>query len=281
MTDDDVLMFWGKTRPHGDPRHKPLLHHLLDVAAVALQWQRANPTALAREAALLAGRPEHVVKTAAFLVAMHDVGKVSRGFQAKVPDLWPQRVLGQRGQEPDRGHWRNTAILLRADGMAGDLKELFPPLEQDDLAPIIAAIAGHHGKPPDGHYEVNAGSDKAVRDPELGAACVGVARAMFGRVRELIEPDPLPSLTRHQHVTQWSWRLSGLTTLADWVGYPTARSLRSSRSRYRCLTTGSVCSREPTRPSTARGCARIGRQHAQSSIPSRRGRCSSVRQKSH
>ena len=218
MTDDDVLMFWGKTRPHGDPRHKPLLHHLLDVAAVALQWQRANPTALAREAALLAGRPEHVVKTAAFLVAMHDVGKVSRGFQAKVPDLWPQRVLGQRGQEPDRGHWRNTAILLRADGMAGDLKELFPHLEQDDLAPIIAAIAGHHGKPPDGHYEVNAGSDKAVRDPELGAACVGVARAIFGRVRELIEPDPLPSLTRHQHVTQWSWRLSGLTTLADWVG---------------------------------------------------------------
>ena len=190
MTDDDVLIFWGKTRPHGDPRHKPLLHHLLDVAAVALQWQRANPTALAREAALLAGRPEHVVKTAAFLVAMHDVGKVSRGFQAKVPDLWPQRVLGQRGQEPDRGHWRNTAILLRADGMAGDLKELFPHLEQDDLAPIIAAIAGHHGKPPDGHYEVNAGPDKAVRDPELGAACVGAARAMFGRIRELIEPDP-------------------------------------------------------------------------------------------
>ena len=70
MTDDDVLIFWDKTRPHGDPRHKPLLHHLLDVAAVALQWQRANPTALASEAALLAGRPEHVVKTAAFLVAM-------------------------------------------------------------------------------------------------------------------------------------------------------------------------------------------------------------------
>ena len=76
--------------------------------------------------------------------------------------------------------------------MAGDLKELFPHLEQDDLAPIIAAIAGHHGKPPDGHYEVNAGSDKAVRDPELGAACVGVARAMFGRVRELIEPGSAP-----------------------------------------------------------------------------------------
>ena len=36
--------------------------------------------------------------------------------------------------------------------------------------------------------------------PELGAACVGAARAMFGRVRELSEPDPLPSLTRHQHV---------------------------------------------------------------------------------
>ena len=55
--------------------------------------QRLSPV----KQALLAGRPEHVVKTAAFLVAMHDVGKVSRGFQAKVPDLWPQRVLRPEG----------------------------------------------------------------------------------------------------------------------------------------------------------------------------------------
>ena len=114
MTDDDVLIFWGKTRPHGDPRHKPLLHHLLDVAAVALQWQRANPTALAREAALLAGRPEHVVKTAAFLVAMHDVGKVSRGFQAKVPDLWPQRRA-----RPEGARTRSRSLAQHGDPPPG------------------------------------------------------------------------------------------------------------------------------------------------------------------
>jgi hypothetical protein len=65
---------------------------MLDVAAVALAWfETVNPRIPALpegDAALSA--------TLAALVALHDIGKFSRPFQAKRRDLWPARL----------GEWR-------------------------------------------------------------------------------------------------------------------------------------------------------------------------------
>ncbi len=214
-----LLAFWGKTsRSYGDSSetvfndtrsYKPALHHLIDVAAVALQWQQLNPARLEREAALLKVRPEGLAKLAALLAGVHDLGKFSRGFQAKVPELWPDQVLGQREQLADRGHWRNTAILLRADPIYRELKNLLPGVHNN--APIIAAVAGHHGQPPGGN-ELNA---RALRDPQLGKQCVDAAYTAFCILRDLLGPQPLSSL---KQAAQWSWSLSGLVTLADWIG---------------------------------------------------------------
>ena len=70
-----LLAFWGKTpRGFGDSSetvrsdterqrdYKPVLHHLIDVAAVALQWQQLNPSRLEREAALVQASPECLAK---------------------------------------------------------------------------------------------------------------------------------------------------------------------------------------------------------------------------
>ena len=225
-----LLAFWGKTPRNsgnssetvfndteGQCSYKPVLHHLMDVAAVALQWQQLNPTRLEREAALLKASPECLVKTTAFLAGVHDLGKFSRSFQAKVPELWPEQSLGQRREVPDRPHWRNTAILLRAEPIAQEFASLFPSIPYD-IAPIIAAIAGHHGRPPEGQDEVNAAPSKARRDQQLGEECVDAAHTAFCILRNLIEPLPLSSLEKQKQAAQWSWRLSGLVTLADWVG---------------------------------------------------------------
>ncbi len=216
-----LLAFWGKTpRSCGisnDTTYKPVLHHLIDVAAVALRWQQLNSTRLEREAALLKVSPECLAKIAAFLAGVHDLGKFSRSFQAKVPELWPEQVLGPRRKVPDRPHWRNTAILLRAEPIAQEFANLFPSIPYD-LAPILAAIAGHHGQPPKGLDEVNADPKKAWRDQQLGEECVDAAHTAFCMIRNLIEPLPLSSLEKQKQVAQWSWRLSGLVTLADWVG---------------------------------------------------------------
>ena len=230
MEADRLLAFWGKTpRGFGDSSetvrsdtegqrdYKPVLHHLIDVAVVALQWQQLNPSRLEREAALLKASPECLSKTTAFLAGIHDLGKFSRGFQAKVPELWPEQILGSKREVADRGHWRNTAILLRAEPIAQEFTSLFPNIPYD-IPPIIAAIAGHHGRPPEGQDEVNADPSKARRDQQLGPECVDAAHTAFCILRNLIKPLPLSSLEKQTQAAQWSWRLSGLVTLADWVG---------------------------------------------------------------
>ena len=230
MEEARLLAFWGKTLrsadnssetvsndTEGQRNYKPVLHHLMDVAAVALRWQQLDPTRLEREAALLKASPECLSKITAFLAGIHDLGKFSRGFQAKVPELWPELVLGPRREISDRDHWRNTAVLLRAEPIAQEFASLFPNIPYD-IAPIIAAIAGHHGQPPEGQDEVNADPSKARRDQQLGEESVDAAHTAFCMLRNLIEPLPLSSLEKQKQSAQWSWRLSGLVTLADWVG---------------------------------------------------------------
>ena len=100
MEEARLLAFWGKTLrssdnssgtvfndTEGQRSYKPVLHHLMDVAAVALRWQQLNPARLEREAALLKASPECLSKITSFLAGIHDLGKISRGFQAKVPEL--------------------------------------------------------------------------------------------------------------------------------------------------------------------------------------------------
>ena len=156
----------------------------------------------------------------AFLASVHDLGKFSRSFQAKVPELWPEQVLGPKRAVPDRPHWRNTALLLRAEPIAQEFTSLFPSIPYD-IAPIIAAIAGHHGRPPEGQDEVNAAPSKARRDQQLGQECVDAAHSAFCILQNLINPSPLSFLEKQKQAAQWSWRLSGLVTLADWVGSDT------------------------------------------------------------
>ncbi len=54
----------------------PLVAHALDVAAVAMLLPRPTAAALSRQ-------------TLGFFVALHDIGKFSRTFQALAPEHWP------------------------------------------------------------------------------------------------------------------------------------------------------------------------------------------------
>lgn len=226
--------FWGKSRDagrcHNEPSvskratpalYKPIVHHLFDVAAVSLVWQTACPARLRRDSELLHVEPGHLAATVAFLSGLHDLGKISRSFQGRRPDLWPVGVLGPLSMCPERSHWRNTAILLRSEPIAHELSTLFPGLEWADQGRmVIAAVAGHHGRPP-GHRDMNSMAD-ARRDPELGPACVETAKVAFDALADLVGPRSLAGLRESRAIDAWSWRLSGLITLADWIGSDSA-----------------------------------------------------------
>ncbi|WP_428697128.1 CRISPR-associated helicase Cas3' [Stappia sp.] len=224
-------LFWAKTvtSPSLDscpdtqplaPLYKPVLHHFLDVAASALAWQSARPAFIDRLGARIGVNQDCLIQTSAFLAGLHDLGKISRSFQAKRPDLWPEAGLGRQVRVPERAHWRNTALLLRAGPLQDKLFGLFPGIlgkDTDCLAPLIAAVAGHHGQPPTAD-ELNAKPNDAAHDPQLGAECVGLARVAFQLLREIVGPCPLSGLTSLAAFKAWSWSLSGLVTLSDWIG---------------------------------------------------------------
>src|SRR5690606_25708950 len=93
------LNYWGKAGGAlgGQPAWHPLAYHSLDVAAVAEVLLDQNPRRLGTLAALLGTSSENAQRFLVCLVALHDVGKFSRDFQAKCPELWAETAGPQLG----------------------------------------------------------------------------------------------------------------------------------------------------------------------------------------
>jgi CRISPR-associated endonuclease/helicase Cas3 len=174
-------------------------HHSLDVAASA--------TVL-----LTAFRPPVDVptETLAALVALHDVGKFIRPFQAKVPELWPHS-LGPFVQPPPGFHDDAGYALL-----CGALKRHVDPLfvewrSAGSRFALFRAVTGHHGRPP-----------REFDTPDLGekiacAVWVGAAGAFIEQALTVIGPPRFPRLGT-QARQRLAWFLAGLAVAADWLG---------------------------------------------------------------
>lgn len=139
--------FWGKagrTPPH---RVHPALFHMLDVGLVGrelvLRSDGAMFDRLAAELGLADGRAADAI---GFLVALHDLGKISPGFQAKVPDLTHELRAVDYPFPPDaeQDHSFTTQVALAA--MTGGPWSHVP----------ARAIAAHHGS-----FHPTAGCDAA------------------------------------------------------------------------------------------------------------------------
>jgi CRISPR-associated endonuclease/helicase Cas3 len=212
---DQLRLFWGKARPIPGAQHPwhAVVDHGLDVAAVGAVLLRRRPAVSARLRALL-GWPGDLLKTGVpALLALHDIGKLTRPFQAKVPELWPVAALGPIPTDPpaDPGHGATGLRLLLALEEHGDLALLdgWRPIEAELL---LGAFLGHHGRP--------VAPDERLTDLELygagrrvldaAAAHVELVRALFG-----LAAAGLPAA---ESVEAATWPLAGLAALADWIG---------------------------------------------------------------
>ena len=213
------LAFWGKTRVAEDGRvfHKPVLHHLLDVAAVAWQLAARNETMRRRLAQALRVDPEDLPPLVAFLAGLHDIGKFTVLFQAKSPDCWPTAILGELPQalQPAPGHWQSTALLLRHGPIRALIASVFPGL-RPNYEQLEAISAGHHGKAPDG-ITTNTPGYLSSFSWSFTEPCVAAAISAVETVRECCGVSSFPRLTAAD-LTPASFLLNGLITVADWVG---------------------------------------------------------------
>ncbi len=201
--------FWGKARPDesGNARTHPVVAHSLDVAAVAMLLPRPTQGAISRQ-------------TLGFLVALHDIGKLSRGFQSIVTAHWPvdalgpapalalggprHDLLGYRLLMHDMGEHLDAVLPLRQRGVRG--------WTESDLAHLFQALAGHHGRP------VAPGEAQHIAPDILSGACKAAAQGFVDAMLDVFRPPPLPLPARRDGAARLGWDLAGVVTLADWVG---------------------------------------------------------------
>lgn len=206
----DTLSFWGKARPSNDAGAgmHPLVAHSLDVAAVALLLPRRATFGVTGQ-------------TLGFLVALHDVGKFSRPFQAQAPEYWPTATLGTltaQNRPPAGPRHDALGLYLLRDVLTDRLNDVLPPREGGRRGwtdayrgHLFRALAGHHGRPPQ-QPEVTPGRNVLCED------CLAAAHGFVEIMREIFRPSPLIRPTEQHDVAILGWHLAGLVTLADWLG---------------------------------------------------------------
>ncbi|WP_137130261.1 CRISPR-associated helicase Cas3' [Rhizobium sp. FY34] len=212
-------MFWAKThlgkpsREMAPARYKPVGHHLLDVAAVTDRYLAANPGRLQRESVMTGLVPPEHARLCIALAALHDLGKISPWFQAQAPEFWPAGALGKMpASARPISHWQATAVLLGDGAIRLMLEARLPDLFAGDQ--MIAAVAGHHGRPPGGDY---LGGNAVFHRAAIGDPCITIARLLCQEVLDLLLPAAIATPSA-AHIEAFSFSLNGLITLADWVG---------------------------------------------------------------
>ena len=231
VNDDAYLRLWGKTNRKGGDllRWHPAAYHCLDVAGCMAALAASRPGVVARQAATLGMDPADVVAAVTFLVGVHDLGKMTRPFLAKVPALWPADLLGPvPGDAPPVRHGEALLRWLRqsrAPGLTPADWPLFDVLADEDAATVrnrlLGAVAGHHGEPVE---DANMGPHDRAK---LTGPALDALAADFLRDWAAAAPAGRWTCADPRAVDRFAWLLAGWTMLADWLG--------SDARRYPCL----------------------------------------------
>ena len=218
--------FWAKS-DRGNPQRIHLLeHHMADVG-VCLEALLAQPT-IRRRLARSGGRDDLDPATIArlcVLAALHDIGKVNVGFQARI---WqPEDLPVGEAKRPRRsGHIADLTPVLNYD----DRKTaawFFDTLGWEDLlawdaedgrtvCALFVAALSHHGAPLNLHDTRQPNPSiwhpYGNLNPQQQVKHLGrLVREWFPAAWSFGAP-PLPSAVAFQHL------FTGLCMLADWIG---------------------------------------------------------------
>ena len=141
-----VAGYWAKARAaiDGGPVWHPLAYHCPDVAAAADRLLANSPRRLEPLAGLAQTSPAALHGLFVLLIALHDIGKFSRRFQAKSDQAWPSGTVAAMPIQ--------MLAMTRSGSPCGTRSSrssaYFDEPHEDGRA-LWAAITGHHGRPVD------------------------------------------------------------------------------------------------------------------------------------
>jgi CRISPR-associated endonuclease/helicase Cas3 len=212
--------FWAKLQRDasgGVVAWHPLAAHCADVASVAEAL--LTRTLLGARLARLAGRErldEITIARLGWCAALHDLGKLNHGFQAK--------ALPLDAPVDRRGHVVEALALFHPVGRDRDLVALQARLPLAAIAAwgpddvgfhLLVAAIGHHGRPGNldaAHVERALWAPRGGRDPGAGLAALVEAATRWFPAAFASDAPALPVAPEFQHA------FAGLVMLADWIG---------------------------------------------------------------
>lgn len=210
--------YWAKAH-RGGPEYHLLAYHLLDVGACATRLLERNPPLQESVGKLLGMPPAAASRAFAWLVALHDIGKLHPSFQGLRPDL--ARELGA----PAGGVYdpRHDALGLCAfqtgltDELAAWMSDEATTQQRwrDALDVLAPLLAGHHGEPAkSGGQRWHA---RTVWPPSLRVEAKDVAFAL-AEAMEVDRAAMAKARPDADGLAFASWELAGFVVLADWLG---------------------------------------------------------------
>lgn len=199
------MEFWAKTTLDGNPGIS-VFDHMIDVGYVARCLADMSPVIL--------NRFRLQADEVGSLAALHDIGKISPGFQRKCLHWLEKNNLAKfahngcwdTAMEPDHGKITHAVAqkFLVQKGFAGSTAKL-----------LSAVLGAHHGRlspPNDRGYNPQRGIRETASGIEWDAERMMNAEKVWeylgGCSPTLYLDDESPAL----------WWLAGLTTVADWIG---------------------------------------------------------------
>lgn len=216
MSDKRILRLWGKTeRNNPDPEwFHPVLFHMLDAGNVAREllsdkasprWRKVMADVLGAEAGTLAD-------WLPWLVALHDVGKVSAAFQ-QANDTQRKRLEAEGFTFGNR-QWNNTPYHALISSVFADNKEDKTNLPDSLCQGWTDALAGHHGEFSGKEARREARHLLQAEPPEWIELRYKASETIKGALLHL-PPNSWPSPS---NLSALIMALTGFIILCDWIG---------------------------------------------------------------
>lgn len=226
-TSEVLLNFWGKTpaQPTESPdQFHPALYHMLDVAFVAesLLTEQATPRLRQTLTQAWKGVPvDAFLSWLPFLVALHDLGKISAAFQGQARDerstLQCQRLEQAGIIFPPRYERAPYHAEVSAVWLHNHLKRREPAIANHLLPVLRDAMGGHHGRFIHGIRDVG----KRLYASEKGENALWETwrDEAYTRLRDVLQPPgTIAELGTPHHLRMATAILTGFLILCDWIG---------------------------------------------------------------
>jgi CRISPR-associated endonuclease/helicase Cas3 len=223
--------FWAKTgagnlRDNGQPEYHPVICHLADTAAVAMELVRSHlsPVAINRLSEGFGLSGTSLVRFCGFMAGSHDLGKVSPAFQFQVSevgkrlagntlyDCWSSFPPERRSQTTPHG-WVTAATLpefLVNIGVGRTLSKRHAKRLAQKLGVIVG---GHHGFFPCQQDIDNL--DYAIAGTDARSVWRQHSLSIFQQLQDVVQltDEDVPN----QCDNAAAMILAGLTTVSDWI----------------------------------------------------------------